>query len=248
MKTDLPPADELAPRLAAVRQVLYLLFNEGYKASGGPTLLREELCADAIRLAELLVERPFASQPQTHALLALMYFSAARLATRTDGEGIILTLARQDRSLWDREMIARGVSQLAASGQGERVSRYHLEAGIAAVHALAPSAAETDWARILGLYDDLLAHDSSPMVALNRAVALAKVEGAMAGLRALEAMEGRDSLEGYHLLHAVTGHLWMEAGDRDRARTSFQRALSLATLQAERAHLARLMDVAQVPA
>jgi RNA polymerase sigma factor (sigma-70 family) len=247
VKTDLPRASELAPRLAAVRQVLYLLFNEGHKASAGPTLLREELCLDAIRLAELLAERPFASQPETHALLALMYFNAARLGTRMDGEGIMLTLARQDRSRWDQEMIAKGVAHLAASGQGLEVSRYHLEAGIAASHALAPSVAETDWRRILGLYDDLLARDPSPMVALNRAVALARVEGAVAGLGAIEVMEGRDSLEGHHLLHAVTGHLWFQAGDREKAFASFQRARTLATLQAEREHLSRLMEQALAP-
>ena len=247
VNTDLPRPSDLAPRLAGVRHVLYLLFNEGYKASGGPTLLREELCADAIRLSELLVDQPFASQPETHALLALMYFSAARLATRTDGEGVILTLARQDRSRWDRKMIAKGVAHLAASGQGSEVSRYHLEAGIAANHALAPSGAETDWPRILGLYDELLAHDSSPMVALNRAVALARVDGAMAGLGAIEAMDGRESLEGNHLLHAVKGHLWLEAGLRERAYASFERARGLAALQAEREHLSRLMAEARVP-
>jgi RNA polymerase sigma-70 factor (ECF subfamily) len=245
--TDLPRASELAPRLSAVRQVLYLLFNEGYKASAGPTLLREELCLDAIRLAELLAGRPFASQPETHALLALMYFNAARLGARTDGEGVILTLARQDRGLWDRKMIARGVTHLAASGEGAKVSRYHLEAGIAACHALAPSDAGTDWRRILGLYDELLAHDSSPMVALNRSVALARVEGPMAGLRAVETMKGRNSLESHHLLHAVTGHLCLEAGDRDRAYSCFERARALAILRVERDHLSRLMEEAVLP-
>ncbi len=245
--TDLPSSGELGPRLAAVQQVLYLLFNEGYKASGGPTLLREELCADAIRLAELLAEQPFADQPDTHALLALMYFNAARLASRTDEGGLILTLARQDRGKWDREKIRLGISHLAVSGNGTDVGRYHLEAGIAASHTLAPSDAETDWPQILGLYDDLLAHDASPLVALNRAVALAKVEGADAGLRAIGAMAGRETLENYHLLHAVTGHLWLEAGDRERAFSSFRRARELATLQIEKEHLSRRMQESQEP-
>jgi len=240
--TDLPKEKDLAPRVAAVRQALYLLFNEGYKASDGPTLLREELCADAIRLGELLAAQPSASRPETHALLALMYFNAARLPTRTDNGGLIRTLARQDRSLWDREKIRLGVAHLAASGNGPAVSRYHLEAGIAACHTLAASDAETDWPQILGLYDDLLAHDASPVVALNRAVALAKVDGAMAGLRAIETMAGGDALEKYHFLHAVTGHLWLEAGERSRALASLQRAFDLATLKIEREHLARRME------
>ncbi len=181
---ELPQASELAPRLDAVRQALYLLFNEGYKASEGPTLLREDFCEDAIRLGELLAARPFASQPETHALLALMYFNAARLPARTDDDGIIMTLARQDRSLWDRGKIRMGLSHLEASGSGSAVSRYHLEAGIAACHALSTSVADTDWTRILGFYDDLLARNPSPVVALNRAVALGQgLRGARAGLR-----------------------------------------------------------------
>jgi RNA polymerase sigma factor (sigma-70 family) len=242
---DLPRASELAPREAAVRQALYLLFNEGYKASDGPTLLREELCEDAIRLGELLVARPFASQPETHALLALMYFNAARLPARTDQEGLMLTLARQDRSRWDQKKIRMGLIHLDASGSGSAVSRYHLEAGIAACHALAKSVAETDWRRILGFYDELLSHNPSPIVALNRAVALARVEGAGAGLRAIDIMEGRETLEDYHLLHAVRGHLWVEAGDRTLALVSFQRALELTTVDVEREHLSRRIEEVQ---
>ena len=237
--TDLPRTSELAPRVAAVQQALYLLFNEGYKATEGPTLLREDLCADAIRLGELLAAQPFASQPETRALLALMLFNAARLPTRTDDGGLILTLSRQDRSRWDQGKIRQGLANLAASGTGPTVSQYHLEAAIAACHALAPSDAETDWPRILGLYDDLLARDASPVVALNRAVALARVGGAGAGLRAIETMPGRDTLEGYHLLHAVTGHLWLEAGDRAKALKSLRRAHELAKLEVERDHLSR---------
>jgi RNA polymerase sigma-70 factor (ECF subfamily) len=242
VSVELPRASELAPRVAAVRQALYLLFNEGYKASEGPTLLREDLCEDAIRLCELLAARPFASQPETHALLALMYFNAARLAARTDDEGIMLTLSRQNRSLWDQKKIRRGLAHLEASGSGSAVSRYHLEAGIAACHALAPSIVETDWPRILGFYDELLAQNPSPVVALNRAVALARVKGPRAGLRAIEEMADRDSLENYHLLHAVKGHLWVEAGVRAQALSSFRRALELTTLDAEREHLSRRIE------
>jgi RNA polymerase sigma factor (sigma-70 family) len=242
--TDLPSASELAPRVAVVQQALYLLFNEGYKASDGPTLLREDLCGDAIRLGVLLAAQPFATRPETHALLALMYFNNARLPTRMDEGGLILTLDRQDRSRWDQEGIRRGMAHLEASGGGTSVSRYHIEAGIAACHALAPSEAETNWPQILGFYDDLLSHDASPVVALNRAVALAKVKGAAAGLKAIEKMARRDSLENYHLLHAVCGHLRLQAGDRAQALVSFRRAYELATLPVEREHLSRRMEEA----
>ncbi len=245
--TDLPVASEMAPRVAAVQQALYLLFNEGNKASEGPTLLREDLCEDAIRLGKLLVAHPFASRPETHALLALMYFNTARLSTRMDEGGLILTLARQDRRRWDQERIRLGVSHLAASGSGPAASRYHLEAGIAACHSLAPSDAETNWPQILGYYDDLLAYDASPVVALNRAVALAKVEGAQAGLRALELIAGRHILENHHLLHAVCGHLRLQAGERAQAFASFRRAHDLATLDIEREHLSRRMQEALAP-
>jgi RNA polymerase sigma factor (sigma-70 family) len=245
--TELPIAREMAPRVAAVQQALYLLFNEGNKASGGPTLLREDLCEDAIRLGRLLVAHPFASRPETHALLALMYFNTARLPTRIDEGGLIQTLACQDRSRWDQEKIRLGVFHLAASGGGQSSSRYHLEAGIAACHSLAPSDAETNWPQILGFYDDLLAYDASPVVALNRAVALAKVDGALAGLRAIEQMAGRDILENHHLLHAVCGHLRLQAGERAQALASFRRAHDLATLDIEREHLSQRMREAVAP-
>jgi RNA polymerase sigma factor (sigma-70 family) len=242
--TDLPKASEVAPRVAAVQQALYLLFNEGYKASEGPTLLREDLCEEAIRLSLLLVAQPFATRHETHALLALMYFNTARQPARTNGLGTLLTLARQDRSRWDKGRIQKGMVHLEASAGGPTVSRYHLEAGIAACHTLAATDADTDWRRILGFYTDLLAFDDSPVVALNRAVALAKVKGAPAALREIEVMAGRDTLENYHLLHAVCGQLNLEAGRRDRALVNFRRAHELATVTAEREHLARRMEEA----
>ena len=222
-----------------MRQVLYLLFNEGYKASHGDSLLREDLCADAIRLGELLVAHPVGDQPATHALLALMYFNAARLPARQGTDGGILRLAEQERERWDREKIRQGLMHLEASGGGDEVSRFHLEAGIAGCHALAPSEAETDWERILELYDHLLALDPSPVVALNRAVAVARLQGPLAGLSALENLSGRAALESYYLYHAVAGELWLESGEPAKAAASLRRAQSLATLEAERALLAR---------
>ncbi|HEY4989697.1 MAG TPA: DUF6596 domain-containing protein, partial [Opitutaceae bacterium] len=243
--TEIPGTADLLQRLNAVRQALYLLFNEGYKASHGSALLREDLCEAAMRLGELLVSHVFANDAETHALLALMCFNAARMPARVDAEGAIFTMATQDRGLWDQERIACGVRHLGLSGGAPRVSRYHLEAGIAACHTLARGEAETDWGQILGLYDMLLEMAPSPVVALNRAVALSKVKGARAGLRALETMEGRFALKNYHLLDVVAGHLHMGAGEQAAAAVRFRRAHGLATLGAERDLLARRIAEAE---
>ncbi len=229
---ELPPAAELAPRVDMVLQALYLLFNEGYKASQGGTLLRTDLCSEAIRLAELLIAHPLGDRPATHALLALMHLNAARLPARTDGDGGLLLLAEQDRSLWDEAGIKRGLRHLAESGTGSVATRYHLEAGIAACHSLAPSFTETDWKQIVTLYDLLLEQDGSPIVALNRAVAVAQVSGHRAGLAALDQIKNREALENYHLLHSVTGVLWFDAGEKTKAAACFRRALELAALPA----------------
>lgn len=242
---DLPDAGQLAPRLEAVRRALYLLFSEGYKASHGDTLLRQDLCAEALRLGHLLAAHPIGDQAATHALLALMYFNAARLPARVDDAGGLLLLAEQDRSRWDRGHLARGMAELERFGAGGELTRFHLEAAISACHSLATEEALTDWPQILALYDELLALDGSPVVALNRAVALAKVQGPSAGLRAIEGMTGRDALEKYHLLHAVTGQLWLDAGEAAKAAASFRRAHSLAALEAERTFLDRRIAAAE---
>ncbi len=235
---ELPPAAKLAPRVATVITALYLLFSEGYKTSHGDTLLRADLCAEAIRLGELLVAHPLGRRPETHALLALMYFNQARLATRTDETGALLRLAEQDRSRWNRADIQRGMAHLGASGEGTRVTRYHLEAGIAACHCLAPSYAETDWPGILELYENLRSIADSPIVALNHAIALAQVRGPEAGLAALAKLPGRRALEKYHLYHAALGELLLDAERADEARTALRRAHALAANAAERGLLA----------
>ena len=236
---ELPPAEALAPRVDTVLQALYLLFNEGYKASQGDSLLRADLCAEAIRLAGLLTAHPLGDRPATHALLALMYLGAARLSARTGDGGSLLLLAEQDRSRWDQAQIRQGMRHLADSGTGLNVTRYHLEAGIAACHCLARDFAATDWRQIITLYDALLELDGSPVVALNRAVAVAQVEGPRAGLAVLEGIKDRRALENYHLLHAVAGQLWLDAGDTVKAAAGFRRALGLAALPAERTLLER---------
>jgi RNA polymerase sigma-70 factor (ECF subfamily) len=237
---DLPEGADLSVRLDGVLAALYLLFNEGYKASAGEQLLREELCAEAIRLATLLVGHPAGDTPRSHALLALMLLTAARLPSRLDDNGELLRLDDQDRSKWHQPMIERGLVELARAAQGDELSEYHLQAGIAACHCTAPSYAETDWSRIVSHYDALLRLKPSPIVALNRAVAVAELRGPAAGLEALAAMPQRERLEEYYLLHAVAGELQWRAGEHALASASFARAASLAKVEPERAYLQRL--------
>jgi RNA polymerase sigma factor (sigma-70 family) len=242
--TDLPASGDLAPRLQSVLQALYLLFNEGYKASHG-ILLRVDLCTEAIRLAELLLAPPFKRRPEVDALLALMYFNASRLDARISPAGDMLLLPHQDRNRWDNEKIRRGLDHLEKSGQGAVASRFHLEAGIAACHSLSPDEAGTDWRQILSLYDQLLALEASPIVAMNRAVALAKVEGPQAGLEALAEIPDRMALERHHLFHAVTGNFHLEAGNSREAALHFRKAWELATVTVERDLLARKINLAE---
>lgn len=234
-----PGPAELPARLDGVLGTLYLLFNEGYKASAGERLVREELCHEAIRLGMLLAAHPATRAPRTHALLALMLLNAARLPARTDDAGNLLRLHEQDRRAWNRAMIQRGVHCLALAASGDSLSEFHLEAGIAACHSTAATDAATDWPRILALYDQLGRLNPSPVIALNRAVALARVHGAQAGLNALEAIPARAALESYQLFHAVRGTLHAELGRRDEALTHFRKAESLAALPVEKEFLAR---------
>src|SRR6266404_5642050 len=174
---EIPSGSELSIRLNGVLQTLYLLFNEGYKASSGESLVKKDLCYEAIRLATLLAKHPVGNQPRTHALVALMFLNGARLPARVDAEGNILRLREQNRSLWNRAMINRGILHLGQSAAGDELSEYHLQAGISACHCTAVDYSPTNWPQILSLYDRLVLIDDSPIVALNRAVALASVDG-----------------------------------------------------------------------
>lgn len=234
-----PDARELPARLDGVLTTLYLLFNEGYKASIGDRLVREELCHEAIRLARLLAQHPATRQPRTHALLALMLLNAARLPARTDDAGNLLRLHEQDRAMWDQAMIQRGIHCLSLAAAGDALSEYHLEAGIAACHSTAADQASTDWPRILTLYDQLVRLNGSPIAALNRAVAVARVHGSQAGLDALDAIPGRSTLESYHLFHAVRGTLAAELGRNREAVAHFRKAEALVALPSEREFVAR---------
>lgn len=244
---DLPAGPELAARVDAALATLYLLFNEGYKASSGDQLLREDLSREAIRLVSLLVTHHAGDTPRAHALLALMLFNAARFPARTDDRGEPLRLDAQDRAKWDQSLINRALSHLVAAAQGDEISAYHAQAGIAACHCLAPDAASTDWTRILAHYDDLLRLGPSPIVALNRAVAVAHLHGPQAGLDAVAAVAASDKMRDHYLLHAVTAELRWRLHDHAGAAESFRRALSLAEVGPEQLHLARMLERVSPP-
>ena len=240
---EIPTGDELSIRLGNVLQTLYLLFNEGYKASSGDSLIKEGLCREAIRLTSLLAEHPMGNEPRTHALIALMLLNAARLPARTDAEGNILRLDEQDRSTWDQAMIALGMQHLRMSAAGSALTSYHLQAGIAACHCAATDYESTDWRKILSLYDRLLELDSSPVVALNRAVAVANVHGPKAGIQAVEAIHDASQLNSYYLLYAVLGEFEKQLNNFQAAVDNFRKALELTDLKSEQLFLSkRLRD------
>ncbi|HEY0968489.1 MAG TPA: sigma-70 family RNA polymerase sigma factor [Opitutaceae bacterium] len=241
----IPDGPELAPRLDGVLAAIYLLFNEGHKASLGDALLREDLCREAVRLLSLLLTHPAGRTPRAHALLALMLLTAARFPARLDAQGELLRLDDQDRSKWDQRLIAEGLLRLAEAAQGDDLSEYHLQAGIAAIHCTAPDFASTDWPRILGHYDALYQLKPSPIVALNRAVAVAQVHGPQAGLNELATMSQRERLQQNHLLHAVEGEFYWRLKDHRAAAESFRRALRLSVVGPEQAHLARMLERAE---
>ena len=250
LEFEIPTGAELEARLDAVLRTLYLLFNEGYKASSGDSLIRAELCHEAIRLATLLVEHPAGDQPRSHALLALMLLNTARLPSRLDSDGNLLRLQEQDRAQWDPRLIALGMMHLARSATGGELSDLHLQAAIAACHCAAPDYAATDWPRIRALYDRLMELDSSPVVALNRAVAVANVDGPQAGIDAVQGMPNRCELDAYYLCYAVLGELEARLGKFDTAAEHFQRAAALTSMQSEQTFLiGRLRDCeARTPA
>lgn len=239
---ELPAGTDLAPRLDGVLSALYLLFNEGYKASAGERLLREELCAEAIRLTTLVVAHPALATPRAQALLALMLLTAARLPGRLDDHGDLLRLDDQDRTKWNSRMIEQGLIMLGTAARGDELSEYHLEAGIAACHCTATDYASTDWPRILRHYDELQRIKPSPIVDLNRAVAVAQVHGPQAALDALAAMPRRERLETYYLLHAVTGEFHWRLNHRPDAIAAFRKARELARVGPEQLYLDRLLE------
>jgi RNA polymerase sigma-70 factor (ECF subfamily) len=232
-----PERSELTERLDTVLHVIYLVFNEGYSASSGASLTRHDLSAEAIRLGRLLVE--LLPEPEATGLLALMLLHDARRAARTSPEGELLLLEEQDRSLWNRAQIDEGRRLVEQALATRRFGPYTLQAAIAAVHAESPNAASTDWRQIVGLYDVLLRVDPSPVVELNRAVAVAMREGPEAGLALVDALLARGELTDYYLAHSARADLCRRLGRKAEAVAAYERALSLTRQEPERRFLER---------
>lgn len=227
-----PSLSELPERLDSVLRVIYLVFNEGYSASIGAELTREDLTREAIRLGRLLVE--LLPEPEVMGLLALMLLHESRRPARSTENGELILLDEQDRSLWDTEMIAEGCALVERALTLRRFGPYCLQAAIAAVHAEALTAGETDWPQIVGLYDLLLRAVPSPVIELNRAVALAMRDGPLAGLRVVEGILARGELQDYHLAHSARGQFCRQLGRVEEARAAYQRALDLTQQAPER--------------
>lgn len=235
---DLPHGEALKARLDAALQVLYFIFNEGYAAHEGEDLIRRDLCFEALRLASLIAASPLAS-PRAHALVAMMAFDSARLPARVDALGDLVLLEDEDHSLWDRELIALGFHHLDLSMAGEEVSEYHVQAAIGAQHIRGGIAGAMDWPAILQLYDQLLEMSGSPVVALNRTVAVAKVHGPERALEAIEPLATDPSLREYYLLLAARGHFLLDLNRREEAAACFRGALAQRCSEPERRLLRR---------
>lgn len=232
---EVPRGTELDGRVKVVLETIYLLFNEGYSASEGNDVIRHDLCEEAIRLGEIIERHPaIEDKSDVYALLALMQLNASRFDARQDKEGNLLTLAEQDRSLWDKELISKGISNLKKSIEGTYVSIYQVLATISAHHSTAPDIETTDWNSIVLLYDSLVQLDSSPLVLLNRAIAKSKVTGAGPALAELDSLKDNVVLKDYHLYHSTKAELSIQIGQYSDALDSLEKAVRLATLEAEK--------------
>jgi RNA polymerase sigma-70 factor (ECF subfamily) len=236
---EVPGGPELSSRLQSVIAVLYLMFNEGYNSSFAEDPIRKDVCMEAMRLGQLLGEHPIGQRPMTAALMALMCFHAARFDARLDEDGHLLTMRHQDRGRWDRRLVGEGFRYLEESASGDEASYVHLEAGIAALHCAAETYERTNWEEIVRLYDHLMAIHPTPIVALNRAIAIGERDGAEAGLAAIGAIADIDALGGYHLLPAALGEMHLQLGQLEEARRFFERACALTSSRAERQLLQR---------
>lgn len=234
---EIPSFPDLPARLDSVLHVIYLVFNEGYLASSGASLTREDLSAEAIRLGRLLVE--LLPEPEAIGLLALMLLHEARRPARASSEGELILLEEQDRSLWNREQIKEGVSLVERALSSRRIGPYSLQAAIAAVHAEARDATSTDWGQIVGLYNVLLQADPSPVIALNRAAAVAMRDGPEEGLKMIDAIIAQGELDDYYLTHAARGDLYKRLGRVGEAVAAYRRTLELVTQEPERRFVIR---------
>ena len=232
---EVPPPSELPERVEAVLRVVYLVFNEGYSASFGPSLTRADLSSEAIRLGRLLLQ--LLPDPEVMGLLALMLLHESRRQARTSTSGDLVLLEQQDRSLWNRDLIREGIALVERALASKRIGPYTLQAAIAAVHAEAPNATETDWPQIVALYDLLLRTEPSPIIELNRAVAIAMRDGPAKGLELVDALLERGALAQYHLAHATRADFCRRLGRKAEARASYEHALALAKQEPERRFL-----------
>jgi RNA polymerase sigma-70 factor, ECF subfamily len=232
---EVPAPSQLSERLDAVLRVIYLVFNEGYSASSGEAVTRAEVSGEAIRLGRLLVE--LLPEVETRGLLALMLLQESRRAARTSADGDLVLLEDQDRSLWHQDLITEGLALVTQALSTQRIGPYSIQAAIAAVHAAAAEAAKTDWAQIVGLYDVLTRIEPSPIVELNRAVAVAMRDGPLAGLVLIEGLFNRGELTGYHLAHAARADMCRRLGRHAEARTFYKNALALTKQEPERRFL-----------
>ena len=242
---EVPTRADLPGRLDAVLQVIYLVFNEGYSASSGPSLTRHDVSAEAIRLGRLLVG--LLPEPEAVGLLALMLLHESRRTARSSTAGELILLDEQDRSLWNRDLVSEGAALVERALVSRRFGPYTLQAAIAAVHAEAQSAAATDWAQIVALYDVLLRVDPSPVVELNRAVAVAMRDGPEAGLTLIDAILARGDLTEYHLAHSARADMCRRLGRTAQARGSYERALRLTRQEPERRFLERRLESCRDP-
>jgi RNA polymerase sigma-70 factor (ECF subfamily) len=233
-----PDARDLHERLDVVLEAVYLMFNEGYAATAGDALIREDISSEALRLAALLTRHPVTGTPKAWALAALLLLQAARFPARVSSEGELFVLRDQDRTKWNRVRISDGMRALDRAASGDELTRYHVEAEIAACHAAAAFWEATDWRRICELYDVLAELTGSPIVALNRAIALGQIAGAQAAITEVNRIASHPALASYHLLPAVLAELWREAGDAQKAASYYRDALKLATAAPEQRFLA----------
>jgi RNA polymerase sigma-70 factor (ECF subfamily) len=238
------PAD-FSARLPAVHRALYLLFNEGYHGASAETAVRVELCREAMRLTALLLEHPLGTTPVTYALSALMCLGAARLPARVDASGNLISLFDQDRSQWDQKLILEGLKFLELSAAGSELTQYHVEAAIASIHACALRTEDTDWKAVVSLYSTLMTIRPSPIVALNRAIAVAQNEGPERGLEEIRSIADCDRLAAYPFYSAALGELELRRGRYQTAREHFRAALALARNPMERRFLDRRLGMCE---
>ena len=233
----LPPANEIEKRLNIVLKIIYLLFNEGYKAAEGPALIREDLCEEAIRLNKVLVDNEICNTPAANGLMSMMLFQASRFEARVNENGQIISLEDQDRQKWDRELINLGLEYLERASESEELNEYVIQAAIGATHCQSNSFEETDWNNILRMYDLHLQISNNPIIELNRVIPLQKVHGSLLAYKEMERLEATEFFEEYYLFFAIKAKILEDLGDSETCKEAYEKALSFARNEKERAYL-----------